>query len=283
MTFGQTSVGRTVTRTRLFLKKQLWIWPIIAVVLLAVIGYGIRAAIERTMKASLRSQLLTLLNVERSMVEPWLTVQESNAESLANDQQIREVAAQLLTATQPPIEDATTPPDVPQPATRPEPGPAALNARLAQELGPGMSSHEFVSYFLANKQQKIIASSNPELQGQSVPQYEAFLARALAGQTTVSPPFPSVASTKDEFGRVRTGVPTMFVAAPIRDANFQVVAALALRIRPEREFTRILQLGRVGDSGETYAIDKKGTMVSSSRFDEDLILLGLLPDAEDSH
>ena len=32
----------------------------------------------------------------------------------------------------------------------------------------------------------------------------------------------------------------MYVAAPIRDANFQVVAALALRIRPEREFTRIL-------------------------------------------
>src|SRR4051794_39414874 len=101
MTFGQTSLGRSMSRTGLFLKKQLWVWPIIAVVLLAVIGYGIRAAIERTMKASLRSQLLTLLSVERSMVETWLKVQESNAESLANDQQIREVAAQLLTATQP--------------------------------------------------------------------------------------------------------------------------------------------------------------------------------------
>jgi eukaryotic-like serine/threonine-protein kinase len=75
----------------------------------------------------------------------------------------------------------------------------------------------------------------------------------------------------------------MFVSAPIRDANLQVVAALGLRTRPEREFTRILQLGRVGDSGETYAIDTKGLMVSSSRFDEDLILLGLLPDHDDSH
>ena len=88
---------------------------------------------------------------------------------------------------------------------------------------------------------------------------------------------------KDEFGRLRTGVPTMYVAAPIRDANFQVVAALALRIRPEREFTRILQLGRVGESGETFAIDKKGTLVSNSRFDDELILLGLLPDADNSH
>src|SRR5207248_9942360 len=90
-------------------------------------------------------------------------------------------------------------------------------------------------------------------------------------------------SMKDEFGQVRTGVPTMFAVAPIRDANFQVVAALALRIRPEREFTRILQIGRVGRSGETFAIDKKGLFVSNSRFDDDLILLGLLADAENSH
>ena len=55
-----------------------------------------------------------------------------------------------------------------------------------------------------------------------------------------------------------------------------------MRIRPEQEFTKILQLGRIGQSGETYAIDKSGLMVSNSRFDEDLILLGLLPDTEDA-
>ena len=50
LTFGATSVGRTISRTGLILKKQLWIWPILAVVLLAVIGYAIRSAIERTMR-----------------------------------------------------------------------------------------------------------------------------------------------------------------------------------------------------------------------------------------
>jgi serine/threonine protein kinase len=87
---------------------------------------------------------------------------------------------------------------------------------------------------------------------------------------------------KDDRGVLRTGVPTMFVSAPIRDANFQVVAVLALRLRPEREFTRILQLGRIGQTGESYAIDKSGLMVSNSRFDEQLILLGLLPDRDDA-
>src|SRR5262249_38860289 len=56
ITFGATSVGRSISRTGLLLKKQLWIWPIIAIVLLACVGLGIRVAIERTMKASLRSQ-----------------------------------------------------------------------------------------------------------------------------------------------------------------------------------------------------------------------------------
>ncbi len=82
------------------------------------------------------------------MLETWLKVQESNAESLANDQQVREVAAQILAATQPPLDEAEAA------AAGKPPSIAALNARLGQELGPGMSSHDFVSYFLADKQSR---------------------------------------------------------------------------------------------------------------------------------
>ncbi|HTN75618.1 MAG TPA: serine/threonine protein kinase, partial [Pirellulaceae bacterium] len=109
MTFGQTSVGRSFSRTRLLLKKQLWVWPIIAVVLLAAIGYSVSSAIEQTMKANLRSELQTLLNVECSMLETWLAVQEANADSLAEDQQVRAVALEILAASHPPLTDTTLP------------------------------------------------------------------------------------------------------------------------------------------------------------------------------
>jgi serine/threonine protein kinase len=263
----------------LLLKKQLWIWPIIAVVLLAIIGYAIRAAIERTMKASLRSELQTLVSVEQSMLETWLKVQESNAESLANDQQVRETTTQILKGASTVDLGGAGLHESPASAAQ---SMAALQHRLAEELGPGMSAHNFVAFLLADKQQRILAATNPELVGQTIPSYEGFLSRALEGHVTVSPPFASVVLMKDERGRMRTGVPTMFVCAPVRDSNLQVVAALALRIRPEREFTGILQLGRFGESGETYAIDKNGLMVSSSRFEEDLIMLGLIPDLEDA-
>ena len=264
LTFGATSVGRTITRTGLLLKRQLWIWPIFAFILLAAIGYGVRSAIERTMQTSLKSQLQTLLDVERSMLETWLRVEEANAQSLANDQQVR----QTVTALVGPNEQGT-PADV-----------ATLRTKLGQELSPGMSAHSFTAYLVADKQQRIISSSNAELIDQTIPEYERFLNRALEGEVTVSPPFASVVLLKDEQGRMRTGVPSMFVCAPVRDQNLQVIAALALRIRPEREFTRILQLGQMGATGETYAIDHNGLLISSSRFDESLIMLGLLPDLE---
>jgi tRNA A-37 threonylcarbamoyl transferase component Bud32 len=85
---------------------------------------------------------------------------------------------------------------------------------------------------------------------------------------------------KDSSGKLRSGAPTMFACAPVRDENLQVVAVLAMRIRPEAEFTAILQLGRIGQTGETYAVNKEGVMVSNSRFDEEMILVGLLPDVD---
>ncbi len=102
------------------------------------------------------------------------------------------------------------------------------------------------------------------------------------GQTTVTPPFSSIMPQDDDKGRRRTGVPIMYVIAPVLDSHLQVVAALGLMIRPEQQFTRILQLGQLNDSGETYAFNQNGLMLSNGRFDNELVLLGLLPDHEDS-
>lgn len=275
MTWMHSSIGRTATRTGILLKRQTWVFPILAILLLSGLAYGVRRAIETTMKENLRSQLQTLLTVETEMLKTWFAVQSANAETAANDFQVRESIYQLLAEH----DQADQPSQVPPPATRPSL--AELQRTLRIELEPGMSSHQYTSYFVADKNKRIIAASQQELIGVDVnPEYEEFLQQTLAGKTTVCPPFPSATIMKDEFGKLRTGIPTMFVCAPVRDARFQVVAALAFRIRPDREFTRILQLGQIGDSGETYAFDKSARIVTNSRFDDSLVLLGLLPDIE---
>ncbi len=275
MTFAHTSAGRTIMRTGTILKQQAWLWPIIAVVVLAVVGVGVSSAIRTTMKSSFQSQLQTLLNVETSMLETWLKTQAAGAETQSNSRVIRDTIEKLIASHDENLShssDATTP-GVSLSA-------AQLSVQLGKELGVGMVSHDFVGFFVTDRKQKIIAGSEPELVGRTVSEYESFLSRAVDGSTSFSTPMPSIVLMKDERGRMRTGLPTMFVAAPVRDTGFQVIGTLAMQLKPEREFTRILQLGRIGSSGETYAFDKRGLLVSNSRFDEDLMLLGLLPDED---
>jgi eukaryotic-like serine/threonine-protein kinase len=277
MTFGKTSLGRSMSRAGVLFKKQLWIWPIVAVVLLAIIGYAVSSLIHRTMEDNLHAELETLLTVERAMLEKWFKVQESSATTLANNQEIRKTVAQILAVeengAQKPEAGATVPS---------ERDVREMQIRLEKELEPAMSAHDFVGFVLADKQLRVIAADTPDMIGKVVPQYENFLTRTLTGKPTVCPPYPSAGVVKDKMGRLRTGSPTMFACAPIRDDNFQVVAVLAMRIRPEKEFTDILQLGRIGQTGETYAINKNGLMVSNSRFDDQLIKLGLLPDEDNA-
>jgi eukaryotic-like serine/threonine-protein kinase len=265
------SITRTVSRTGLFLKKQLWIFPVIAAVILAIVGVTTRTTIESMMRENLRSQLETLLGVETAMMESWIKDQFANTAALANSPAIRKHVYELLEAVDPTLD---------QPVALQS---LKLHALLQKDLAPGLSAGDYGGYFIADKDKRILSSASTELIGQKdIPEYNAVIAKALEGEPSISPPFSSVTLMRDDAGKLRTGVPTMMVCAPIRDDSFQVVAVLALRIRPEREFSRILQLGRFGKSGETYAFDKNARMVSNSRFDEELMLVGLISDEDNA-
>lgn len=270
MTWASRSMSRTVTRTGLFFKKQIWVWPIVAVIMLATIGYFVQNAIESTIKSNVHAGLLSFVKIEAEMLEKWFAVQESTAAALANDDTVRHSVEALLT-----IKKSAEDTEVLVPAANTE----DVRRELANEVAPTLSAHHYAGFLLIDKSHRVMASSHPSIVGlQDIPEYEAMTERGLQGETFVSPPFPSVVMLKDVDGRARIGVPTMFACAPVRNASFQVVAVLCLQIRPELEFTQILELGQVADSGETYAFNADGLMISNSRFDDDLILLGLLPD-----
>ncbi len=266
MTWASRTISGSMTMTRDFLSRQIWAWPIIAVTLLLALGWGVHGSIERTMNSNLQSQLQTLLDVEVAMLRTWLAAQESNAQSVTGDTEVRQLISQLL-ATKDGGENPTD-------------NTKDIAKQLAKQLGPAMNSHGYDRFFVADRK-KILAATHRDAVGLELPsEFESVTERIYVGLTTVTPPFASVLTLSDTQGRAKTGVPTMFVIAPIVDEHLQVVASLGLQINPKREFTRIMQLGRLGESGETYAFNSKGLMLSNSRFDNDLILLGLLPDRE---
>lgn len=73
----------------------------------------------------------------------------------------------------------------------------------------------------------------------------------------------------------------MYFLTPVYDLQGRVIALLANRLDPMGEFSNLLSLGRIGDSGETYIVNDAGFMASRSRFSEQLIELGMVQ--ADSH
>ncbi|WP_019668821.1 SpoIIE family protein phosphatase [Eudoraea adriatica] len=102
--------------------------------------------------------------------------------------------------------------------------------------------------------------------------------KVFNGNTVFIPPIKSdVVLDSTKVGNSSSKPPTMFFVTPIKNNSEEVLAALAIRIDPAAGFSRVLQLSRIGKTGECYAFDISGRLLSESRFDDDLRKIGLIP------
>ncbi len=76
--------------------------------------------------------------------------------------------------------------------------------------------------------------------------------------------------------------PGLFYIAPIRNNGEGHIGYFGIQENPSDQFTRLCQIGRIGETGETYAFNHDGLFLSNSRFDEDLQKIGLIDQEEDS-
>ncbi len=102
------------------------------------------------------------------------------------------------------------------------------------------------------------------------------LNRAFRGEAVMIPPIWSDVVLNSSSGAYSSVPPTMFFAAAIKNNEGQIIAVLTQRVDPFNDFTRMMKLGRIGKSGETYAFGKYGRLLSESRFDDDLRKIGLI-------
>lgn len=73
-----------------------------------------------------------------------------------------------------------------------------------------------------------------------------------------------------------------FVGAPIKNQTGKVIALLILHVEAEASLSQLLKQGRLGNTGETYAFDDKGWIITKSRFEETLHRIGLLEKGKSS-
>jgi len=98
-------------------------------------------------------------------------------------------------------------------------------------------------------------------------QKPALLDRAFLGESVFIPTIESDVPLKLGVEKAIT----MFITVPIKNLKGKVIAVFALRVDPDKYFSNILEIGQIGESGETYAFDNKGFLLTASRFESQLI------------
>ena len=144
-----------------------------------------------------------------------------------------------------------------------------------------------LGYFIVDRNGRTLASSRDSAVGQSniiAKERPDLLRQAFSGTTVFVPPVENDAlAHRDPDWPVYMRDLIMFFVAPIRNETGDVIAVLAQKHGPADGLSRILQLGRLGSSAESYAVSADGKLLSSSRFTESLKQAGLLkPESAES-
>jgi hypothetical protein len=261
----------SIQATGRFLRRQLWLWPILAAVVLAGVGGWVHHSVENAMREQRATDLNTMVDASVDAIQVWMGEQRINVRLVAEDEHLRSLVEELL-----PLADGT--PGAGRNLTQAK-AQQSLRARLQRRL----QVIGYVGYLVVSPGGTVLAADQDLPIGKTMSaDRKAAFERVLAGETHVSKPFRSRLFLADEKGELRANLPTMFTIGPVRDEKGKPIAVLGLRIRPEDQFTRILQVVRFGKSGETYAFDKQGLLLSQSRFDDELKQLGLLVDLPDA-
>jgi len=238
-----------------------WFLPLV-VASLAAVGWAANTMLEQSIKQQKATELETLLNADVTALDVWFGSQKGFARVVGQDPVVRGLVAGLIAVAD----------------NRERLVNAPEQTLLRNYLAPMARAQGYIDFVVTGTSGVVLAAGiDAAIGNPSLTRHYQFLLPALGGDVMVSRPFRAEIPLPDETGQMSWGRPTMFAAAPVLDVDDEIIAAIGLRIRPEVDFTRILHVARPGETGETYAFDVNGLMVSQSRFDNDLRGIGLLP------
>ena len=244
-----TRPGSRSTLLQSVLRPRAVLLAVAVVVVVAASGFWVRQRLRHEVERALTAQLAAVLDTATHGLLGFMENCERLGGVVAESPEVRAVALPTLAAA-----GGSAPP---------------AETTLARALAPYLAAGQLTGFALTDPQGRVLATGGGFGRvGDRLPPgvlpLDAMLRR---GRPTVGLPF------RDAEGRVR-----VVVAAPIRGAP--VVLGLLFDHRP---FTASLLAARAGTTGETYAFDRNGLMISTSRFPHHLRAAGLLgPDEDDS-
>ncbi|MBE9528849.1 MAG: response regulator [Proteobacteria bacterium] len=155
---------------------------------------------------------------------------------------------------------------------------SASLSRLREIIAPRLGDHNDLGFFLIDRDRVNVGSMRDTNLGQVnlLNGHGDYLENIFNGKAQLILPLRSDVALPGVGGALLMDEPTMFVGVPVFGIDKSVIAAFTIRIDPSKDFTRILQLARTGQTAETMAFDRAGRMITESRFDDQLLAIGLI-------
>jgi serine/threonine-protein kinase len=245
-------------------------WRSVAVLaLVAVIAAGagwMYVGVERSLR-DLRAQgLPALLDAKTKSLEVFIDERRADAVRWARDPRLRAATVELA-------REAASRPDAAADACR-----SAAGAEWRGLVAPLLRDEDVVAANAVDRSGRIVASTLDGTCGLTAQPRSAApqLAQVFEGRTQFIRPF--AADSRLVAAQPFLGArPLAWVETPVQDATGAAIAALGVAIYVDSSFESILAAARPGETGEAYAFDESGILLSEIRSTRGLRSAGLLP------
>lgn len=241
-------------RTNRFTYLVTGLTVLLTLILLGSSSYLLTQERERTFKEAYSDLQSVREGVEASLTA-WIDDRKSYIESIARDRELSDSIVRLLAL------DAESD--------------AILASNELREIRnffqERMEQFGDLGFFVISPQGISLASMRDENIGSlnliKVHRPDLF-ALAMSGESQFIPPIPSDVKlpSRPETATHLKNL-SMFFLTPVSNEQGEVIALISQRLDPTTRLSEILMLGRLGDSGESYLLDKQGVMLTKSRFD----------------
>ena len=184
-----------------------------------------------------------MLEAEARTLGLWIENHKTDIRRVARDPQVREAVEALVRIAARPGAGAEDYCDAP--ARRP----------LVAQLTTLLEEQGAVTFNAIDRAHRIIASRFREYCGRRAESGE--LAPVFEGQTRFVPPHAESAPLAR---------PVLWIETPVLGPSGEIIAALGFGEYADGRFAQILAAGSTGDTGEAYAFDRSGQLLSPGRF-----------------
>src|SRR5262249_21635377 len=139
--------------------RRLWLWPVIAAVVLAGVGWCVHLSMEHAMRKQVAGGLKTILDADVTSMRTWMKEQEYNAQILAGDDPVLPAAQELLK-----LESKSK-------SLKPDLMASPALQKLRKHLGHRLRIIGYTDFFLVSPTNRILAAGEDDAVGRELTHY----------------------------------------------------------------------------------------------------------------